>query len=132
MAADKVAGEDCDDAVDTDFSGEGKILMAVAVLRWQHHGDTDRQGWDIMALITEASYIRGSTLVIENLGSEIDSTIDPVLKRNIVKKGRQSFRSSWRNDRVRQQLQLFLQTKLSNPLETRGICTVHRDKFYCH
>lgn len=36
----------------------------------------------------EQAIVNGNTLIIENIGEEIDSTLDPVLARAIYKKGR--------------------------------------------
>ncbi len=70
----------------------------------------------------------GRTCIIENLGSQIDSTIDPVLKRSIVKKGR-SYCIELAGEMIEydQNFRLFLQTKLSNPHykpEVFAQCTV--------
>ena len=86
--------------------------------------DTD-SGWlaSLKLAISE-----GRTLVIENLGSDIDSTIDPVLKRNIVKKGRLSYvEIAGEMIEYDTNFKLYLQTKLSNPHykpEVFAQCTV--------
>lgn len=36
----------------------------------------------------EQAIVGGNTLIIENIGEEIDPTLDPVLARAIYKKGR--------------------------------------------
>jgi len=58
----------------------------------------------------------GRCVIIENLGSDIDATLDPVLSRSIYKKGR-SLYLKLGDEEVEYDIafQLYLQTKLSNP-----------------
>jgi dynein heavy chain len=70
----------------------------------------------------------GQTVVIENLGNEIDSTIDPILQRKIVKKGRGRYiELGGEMIEYDPNFYLYLQTKLSNPHykpEVFAQCTV--------
>ena len=64
----------------------------------------------------EAAITNGQTLIIENIGEEIDATLEPVLARAIYKKGRALYlRLGGEEVEYDPGFQLFLQTKLSNP-----------------
>merc|ERR1712166_44783 len=71
---------------------------------------------------------QGQTVVIQNLPEEIDSTIDPILQRKIVKKGRSQYMEiGGEMVEYDPKFRLFLQTKLSNPHykpEVFAQCTV--------
>ena len=64
----------------------------------------------------EQAITNGQVIIIENLGEDIDATMDPVLSRAIYKKGR-SFYLRFGGEEVEydNKFQLYLQTKLSNP-----------------
>jgi dynein heavy chain len=71
---------------------------------------------------------QGQIAVIENLDDQIDSTIDPILQRKIVKKGK-NFYIQLGGEMIEydQNFRLYLQTKLSNPHykpEVFAQCTV--------
>ncbi|CAB1116950.1 unnamed protein product [Ectocarpus sp. CCAP 1310/34] len=64
----------------------------------------------------ETAIMNGQTLIIENIGEEIDPTLDPVLARAIYKKGRSLFlKLGGEEVEYDPGFQLYLQTKLSNP-----------------
>jgi len=70
----------------------------------------------------------GDTVLIENLGEEIDATLDPVLSRSIIQRGYEKF-IKLGNDEVRfnDKFRLILQTKLANPNykpEVQAQCTL--------
>ena len=64
----------------------------------------------------ERGIVNGRCVIIENLYSEIDATLDPVLSRAFDKKGRSLFLKLG-GDEVEYDpaFQLYFQTKLSNP-----------------
>jgi dynein heavy chain len=70
----------------------------------------------------------GRCVIIENLGSEIDATLDPVLSRAIYKKGRTLYlKFAGEEIEYDPAFQLYLQTKLSNPHykpEIAAQCTI--------
>jgi dynein heavy chain len=73
----------------------------------------NQKGW--MRKVEQA-IINGQTIIIENLGVDIDATLDPVLSRAIYKKGRNFFiRFGGEEVEYDSHFQLYLQTKLSNP-----------------
>jgi dynein heavy chain len=64
----------------------------------------------------ETAIVNGQAVIIENLGSEIDATLDPVLSRAIYKKGRNlCMKLAGEEIDYDQAFTLYLQTKLSNP-----------------
>lgn len=66
--------------------------------------------------VIEGAIINGRCVIIENLGSDIDATLDPVLSRAIYKKGRSLYlRLGGEEIEYDPAFQLYLQTKLSNP-----------------
>ena len=76
----------------------------------------------------EQALINGQVIIIENLGENLDATMDPVLSRAIYKKGR-SFYIRFGGEEVEydNKFQLYLQTKLSNPHykpEIAAQCTI--------
>lgn len=78
--------------------------------------------------IMQNAITNGHCVIIENLGSEIDAVLDPVLSRAIYKKGRSLFlRFGGEEVEYHMAFQLYLQTKLSNPRyrpETLAQCTL--------
>jgi len=78
--------------------------------------------------IMQKAITNGNCIIIENLGSEIDAVLDPVLSRSIYKKGRSLFlRFGGEEVEYHMAFQLYLQTKLSNPRyrpETLAQCTL--------
>lgn len=64
----------------------------------------------------ESAVVNGHIVIIENIGEEIDPTIDPVLARAIYKKGG-SFYLKFGGEEIQYDKNFFmyLQTKLSNP-----------------
>ena len=76
----------------------------------------------------ERGIVNGRCVIIENLYSEIDATLDPVLSRAFDKKGRSLFLKLG-GDEVEYDpaFQLYFQTKLSNPHykpEIAAQCTI--------
>eukprot|EP01041_Mallomonas_annulata_P000386 gene386-700_t len=64
----------------------------------------------------ETAITNGQTIIIENLGEDIDATLDPVLSRAVYKKGRNVYlRFGGEEVEYDNHFQLYLQTKLSNP-----------------
>ena len=64
----------------------------------------------------EAAITNGQSVIVENLGNDIDATLDPVLSRSIYKKGRSLFlKLGGEEVEYDPAFQLYLQTKLSNP-----------------
>jgi dynein heavy chain len=64
----------------------------------------------------EHAISNGNTIIIENLGEDIDPTIDPVLSRAVYKKGRSIFlKLGGEEVEYDNKFQLYLQTKLANP-----------------
>eukprot|EP00611_Tribonema_gayanum_P021674 TRINITY_DN4214_c0_g1_i1.p1 TRINITY_DN4214_c0_g1~~TRINITY_DN4214_c0_g1_i1.p1 ORF type:complete len:1693 (-),score=702.71 TRINITY_DN4214_c0_g1_i1:70-5124(-) len=64
----------------------------------------------------ESAITNGSTLIIENIGEDIDATLEPVLARAIYKKGRALYlKLAGEEVEYDPGFQLYLQTKLSNP-----------------
>jgi len=70
----------------------------------------------------------GRCIIIENLGEDIDATMDPVLSRAVYKKGRNLYlRFGGEEVEYDPKFQLYLQTKLSNPHykpEIAAQCTI--------
>ena len=70
----------------------------------------------------------GETVIIENVGSDIDATLDPVLAQSLTKKGRNWFlKFAGEEVEYDPKFKLFLTTKLSNPHykpETSAQCTL--------
>ena len=64
----------------------------------------------------EGAIQNGYTVIIENLGQEVDATLDPVLGRAIYRKGR-AYYLKFGGEEIEfdMNFQLFLQTKLANP-----------------
>ena len=66
--------------------------------------------------VIEGAIVNGRCVIIENIGSDIDSTLDPVLSRAIYKKGRSLYlKLGGEEIEYDPAFQLYLQTKLSNP-----------------
>jgi len=66
--------------------------------------------------ILENAITNGRCVIIENIGTEIDAMLDPVLSRSIYKKGRSLYlKLGGEEVEYDPAFQLYLQTKLSNP-----------------
>jgi len=64
----------------------------------------------------EQALINGYSILIENIGEDIDATLDPVLARAIYKKGRNYFlKLAGEEVEYDPKFKLYLQTKLQNP-----------------
>ena len=64
----------------------------------------------------EKALSNGMTVILENIGEELDATLEPVLARAIYKKGRQLYiKFCGEEVEFDPGFQLYLQTKLSNP-----------------
>lgn len=73
----------------------------------------NQKGWQRKV---EQAITNGRVIIIENLGEDIDATLDPVLSRAIYKKGRNIYlRFGGEEVEYDNKFQLYLQTKLSNP-----------------
>lgn len=85
----------------------------------------NQKGWQRKV---EQAITNGQVIIIENLGVDIDATLDPVLSRAIYKKGRaQYIRFGGEEIEFDPKFQLYLQTKLSNPHykpEIAAQCTI--------
>uniref|UniRef100_H3HCG5 AAA+ ATPase domain-containing protein n=1 Tax=Phytophthora ramorum TaxID=164328 RepID=H3HCG5_PHYRM len=65
---------------------------------------------------TETAIVNGHVLIIENIGEEIDATLDPVLGRAVYKKGSNLFlKLAGEEVQYDPNFFMYLQTKLSNP-----------------
>jgi dynein heavy chain len=73
----------------------------------------NQKGWQRKV---EQAIQNGQVIIIENIGEDIDATMDPVLSRAIYKKGRNEYiRFGGEELEYDRKFQLYLQTKLSNP-----------------
>jgi dynein heavy chain len=76
----------------------------------------------------ELAVSNGNVLMIENLGSDIDAVLDPLLSRQFVKKGRMfTVKLGSEDVEIHPNFKLYLQTKLFNPHykpETAAQCTI--------
>ena len=77
----------------------------------------------------EFAVTNGQILFIENLGQEIDSVLDPLLSRSIIKRGRNNWVLKLGAEEIEYNIdfKLYLQTKLSNPHykpEIAAQCTI--------
>jgi dynein heavy chain len=73
----------------------------------------NQKGWQRKV---EQAITNGRVIIVENLGEDIDATMDPVLSRAIYKKGRNIYiRFGGEEVEYDSKFQLYLQTKLSNP-----------------
>ena len=64
--------------------------------------------------IVENCVTQGKTLLIENIGEDIDAVLDPIIGRNLIKKGK-AIKLGDKEVEYDQNFQLFLHTKLANP-----------------
>ena len=73
----------------------------------------NQKGWQRKVI---GAIQNGQVIIIENIGEDIEATMDPVLSRSIYKKGR-NFYVKFNSEELEydQKFQLYLQTKLSNP-----------------
>lgn len=70
----------------------------------------------------EKAITNGHVIIIENLGEDIDATLDPVLSRAIYKKARNFYiRFGGEEVEYDDKFQLYLQTKLSNPVNALSL-----------
>jgi dynein heavy chain len=76
----------------------------------------------------ENAITNGFCIIFENLGEDIDATLDPVLARAVYRKGRNLYlKLAGEEVEYDQKFQLYLQTKLSNPHykpEIQAQCTM--------
>jgi dynein heavy chain len=73
----------------------------------------NQKGWQRKI---EQGLSAGKVIIIENIGEEIDATLDPVMSRAIYKKGRAMYlRFGGEEVEYDKNFKLYLQTKLSNP-----------------
>jgi dynein heavy chain len=94
-------------------------------IKWLRRREENREGGTLLVLQMsmsnwprqiEGAIQNGYTVIIENLGQEVDATLDPVLGRAIYKKGR-AFYLKFGGEEIEfdTSFQLYLQTKLANP-----------------
>ena len=85
----------------------------------------NQKGWQRKI---EQAVTNGHTVIIENIGEDIDATLDPVLSRAVYKKGRNLYlRFGGEELEYDERFKLYLQTKLSNPHykpEIAAQCTI--------
>ena len=85
----------------------------------------NQKGWQRKV---EQAIMNGQVIIIENLGEDIDATMDPVLSRAIYKKGKAAYiRFGGEEIEYDKKFKLYLQTKLSNPHykpEIAAQCTI--------
>ena len=62
----------------------------------------------------EQCVANGQTLILENLSEEIDPVLDPLLGRNLIKKGK-AIKLGDKEVEYDSKFQLYLHTKLANP-----------------
>ncbi|XP_043471037.1 dynein beta chain, ciliary [Leptopilina heterotoma] len=64
--------------------------------------------------IIEVSLAKGSTVLVENIGESVDPVLDPLLGRNLIKKGR-AIKIGDKEVEYNSNFRLLLHTKLANP-----------------
>lgn len=109
-------------------------LQGISWLRSRGEADEDRElmvlrtsqrGWmrRIIGAVTS-----GAMVILENLGESIDSALDPILTRNLVRRGKSYFLRIGDEDvEFDPSFRLYLQTKLINPHykpEIQAQCTM--------
>ena len=85
-----------------------------------------QKGW---MKTVEFAVSNGEILLIESIGEEIDSVLDPLLSRSVIKRGRNNFVIKLGAEEIEYnpEFKLYLQTKLSNPHykpEIAAQCTI--------
>lgn len=85
----------------------------------------NQKGWQRKL---EQAITNGHVVIIENIGEDIDATLDPILSRAVYKKGRNLYlRFGEEELEYDSKFRLYLQTKLSNPHykpEIAAQCTI--------
>jgi dynein heavy chain len=77
---------------------------------------TLRQGEKAWMSKIVAAVSAGDTVILENVGEDLDASLDPVLSKAIFKKGKASFLKIGEDDvEYDEHFKLYIQTKLSNP-----------------
>lgn len=100
-------------------------------------GDFEETGKKMLTVqLTHKNWLRdlkqaiqnGWVLIVENLGEEVDSVLEPVLMRQVVRRGHNEFvRLAGEDISYDKGFRLYLQTKLSNPHyrpEIAAQCTI--------
>lgn len=93
-------------------------VQAIKWLKNKEDGNLDiiqltQKNW--LKVLTNA-ITNGRCVIIENIGNEIDASLDPILSRSIYKKGRSLYLNLGGEEvEYDPSFQLYLQTKLSNP-----------------
>lgn len=64
--------------------------------------------------VIEQSLAQGATVLIENIGESVDPVLDPLLGRNLIKKG-QAIKIGDKEVEYNKTFRLILHTKLANP-----------------
>ncbi|KAL0208847.1 hypothetical protein P9112_011434 [Eukaryota sp. TZLM1-RC] len=66
--------------------------------------------------VLERAISEGDPVIIENIGEELDAVLDPIIQRNITRKGRVNYiKIGDKEVEYDSNFRLFIQTKLSNP-----------------
>ena len=93
-------------------------VQAIKWLKLKEEGNLDiiqltQKNW---LKVLQNAITNGRCVIIENIGQDIDATLDPVLSRSIYKKGRSLYlKLAGEEVEYDPAFQLYLQTKLSNP-----------------
>lgn len=93
-------------------------MQAIKWLKLKEEGNLDiiqltQKNW---LKVLQNAITNGRCVIIENIGQDIDATLDPVLSRSIYKKGRSLYlKLAGEEVEYDPAFQLYLQTKLSNP-----------------
>jgi dynein heavy chain len=98
-------------------------LQGIKWLRKRAEMNEENQGFIVITLTMsdwpkrlEGAISQGQVCIIENLGQELDATLDPVLARAVYKKGRNYFlKLGGEEVEYDPKFQLYMLTKLSNP-----------------
>ena len=103
-------------------------------IKWLRQKEADNNLHVIQ--LTQPNWIRhvvnavsqGHVIVVENLGEDVDATLDPVLARAVYKRGRSMYLRVGADEvEYDRKFQLYLQTKLTNPHykpEIQAQCTL--------
>lgn len=83
--------------------------------------------------ILENAITNGRCVIIENIGEDIDATLDPVLSRSIYKKGRTLYlKLGGEEVEYDQPFNVFADEIEQPSLQARDCCAVHSDQLYCN
>jgi len=96
-----------------------KNLLQLQGIKWikEKYGDelkVIRLGQRGYLDVIELSLANGSTVLLENIGETVDPVLDPLLGRNLIKKGR-AIKIGDKEVEYNSMFRLLLHTKLANP-----------------